>query len=124
VDNGASGRLARPRQHEWQGVTKTKLKLGGAHLSKTVQQQLGHFLESVIEASRVDLKVTSPHILWTISPAAKWRRTLYSEKSLQLQVLHLVEAFCLQNFPQQTCSAEVALLPARLALMHSEAKSL
>lgn len=33
--------------------------MGGAPLSRTLQQQLAQFLESVIEASKVDLKVKS-----------------------------------------------------------------
>jgi len=52
--------VARPRQHEWQGVARSKGKMGGAQLSRTLQQQLAQFLESVIEASKLDLQVTPP----------------------------------------------------------------
>lgn len=47
-EGGARGQ--RGRRHEWQGLSKVRMR--GGHLSKVVQQQLAVFLESVIEGSK------------------------------------------------------------------------
>ena len=53
-EEGARGH--RGQRHEWQGLSKVRMR-GGPQLSKAVQQQLAVFLESVIEASKPESQV-------------------------------------------------------------------